>query len=53
MVDIVKAKFLQNPALAKKLKATDDAVLEEENGNRVGENRLGKILMETRLLLKK
>lgn len=37
MKDLVKAKFTQNPDLARKLLATDDAHLEEDNtwGDRI------------------
>lgn len=42
MRSIVQAKFAQNHDLADKLLSTGDAVLEE------GENRLGRILMDTR-----
>lgn len=54
---IVFEKFLQNPDLCAKLLATEDALLVEGNWwrdffwgvcNGVGENKLGKILMETR-----
>lgn len=57
MKDIVRAKFLQNADLAKKLLATKTALLEEENTwsdtfwgtvDGQGENHLGKILMEVR-----
>ena len=57
MTDIVKAKFEQNEDLQKKLLATEDAYLEEENtwGDRiwgtvygVGANNLGRILMNVR-----
>lgn len=62
MYEIVKAKFEQNPNLAKKLIKTGDAVLEEGNDwgdtiwgtvNGVGQNHLGKILMKVREELKK
>ena len=54
---ILKAKFTQNPELAKALRATGDIVLVEDNtwGDKfwgvckgVGENNLGKLLMEIR-----
>lgn len=54
---VVKAKFTQNPELAKKLIDTGDAYLEEGNtwGDRIwgtvngqGANNLGKILMAVR-----
>jgi ribA/ribD-fused uncharacterized protein len=57
MTDIVKAKFKQNEDLQKKLLATEDAYLEEENTwgdriwgtvNGVGANNLGRILMNVR-----
>lgn len=57
MTDIVKAKFEQNEDLQKKLLATEDAYLEEENTwgdriwgtvNGVGANNLGRILMNVR-----
>lgn len=57
MEEIVSAKFLQNPALAKKLLDTGDAPLEEGNhhGDVIwgtvdgqGNNWLGKILMSVR-----
>ena len=57
MYEIVKAKFTQNPNLAKLLLDTGDAYLEEGNWwhdttwgvcNGVGENKLGKILMRVR-----
>lgn len=57
MYDIVHAKFTQNPELAQKLLATGDMYLVENNYwkdtfwgvcNGVGENNLGKILMEVR-----
>lgn len=60
MTDIVRAKFEQNPDLAKRLIATKDAYLEEGNywGDRVwgtvngeGTNNLGIILMSTRKFL--
>lgn len=63
MEEIVLAKFSQNPKLAKKLTDTGDMELvygnrlketywgvDEESG--VGENRLGKILMKVRELLR-
>ena len=62
MYEIVKAKFEQNPNLAKKLIKTGDAILEEGNNwgdtiwgtvNGVGQNHLGKILMKVREELKK
>lgn len=46
MRGIVQAKFAQNHDLADKLLSTGDAVLEE------GENRLGRILMDTRSRLR-
>lgn len=67
MLDLLKAKFSQNDGLRNKLLATKDAYLEEGNwwhdnywGNcdcdncaRIqGENKLGKLLMEVRELLK-
>lgn len=65
MRGIVWAKFTQNHDLADKLLSTGDAVLEEgnnwgdriwgvvwEGGRKVGENRLGRILMDTRRKLK-
>lgn len=61
MKEICTDKFTRNPELAKKLLATDNACLEEGNNwgdriwgtvNGVGENRLGKILMEVREELK-
>lgn len=63
MRDIVFEKFNQNPELRKKLLATGNAVLEEGNtwrdtfwgicppGSGNGENHLGKILMDVRLML--
>lgn len=57
----VRSKFALNPDLAEKLLATGDALLEEGNtwGDRtwgvvdgVGENRLGKILMDVRTELR-
>lgn len=57
MKDLVKAKFTQNPDLAEKLLATDNAHLEEGNtwGDRIwgtvngtGANKLGIILMQVR-----
>lgn len=57
MFEIVKEKFWQNPDLMQKLLATGDAELIEGNTwgdtywgqcNGVGENHLGKILMEIR-----
>ena len=62
MRDIVRAKFRQHPALAKKLVETGDAQLIEGNTwndkvwgvcNGEGKNWLGKILMELREELKK
>ena len=65
MRSIVQAKFAQNHDLADKLLSTGDAVLEEgnnwgdriwgvvwEDGRKVGENRLGRILMDTRSRLR-
>ncbi|MBR0542558.1 MAG: NADAR family protein [Clostridia bacterium] len=61
MFRLVFNKFLQNADLADKLVATGDVPLEEGNDwgdkiwgtvNGVGENHLGKALMETRRLLK-
>lgn len=57
MADILQAKFLQNPELAKMLFVTDDAELIEGNTwndtfwgvcNGKGKNFLGKLLMELR-----
>lgn len=57
MYEIVKAKFTQNPNLARLLLDTGNAYLEEGNWwhdttwgvcNAVGENKLGKILMRVR-----
>jgi len=57
MYEVCKAKFSQNPRLGVALRATGDIVLIEGNnwGDRVwgvcdgvGENRLGKILMQIR-----
>ncbi len=57
MTEIVRAKFIQNPSLTEKLLATEDFILEEGNTwgddfwgvcNGVGQNHLGKILMEVR-----
>lgn len=57
----VEAKFFQHPELAALLLSTGDKVLVEhtendrywaDNGDGQGPNRLGKILMETRALLK-
>ena len=57
MKDIVYFKFAQNEELKKKLLATGDALLIEGNNwgdkiwgkvNGIGQNRLGKILMEVR-----
>lgn len=62
MYDICKAKFTQNEELKAKLLATGEAHLEEGNTwgdttwgtvDGVGENRLGKILMQVRYELKK
>lgn len=62
MKDIVKAKFVQNPELARKLLETKDAYIEEGNtwsdrfwGTYLGEgqNHLGKIIMEVRSELQK
>ena len=61
MEKAVRAKFVQNPDLAKKLLATGDAELVEENTwndtfwgvcNGIGQNNLGKILMKIRNELK-
>ena len=61
MHDIVYAKFSQNPILRQKLINTQDMILIENNTwndtfwgvcNGVGENHLGKILMEVREELK-
>lgn len=61
MYDICKAKFTQNPNLGQLLVSTGDAELIEGNTwndriwgvcNGVGENRLGKILMQIRKELK-
>lgn len=61
MYEIVLAKFSQNPDLKAKLLATQDAYLEEGNTwgdrewgtiNGVGKNKLGKILMTVREILK-
>lgn len=61
MYDIVLAKFTQNEDLKEKLLATGDAYLEEGNTwgdrewgtvNGVGNNKLGKILMAVREVLK-
>lgn len=61
MEKAVRAKFMQNPELAKKLLATGDAELVEENSwndtfwgttNGIGQNNLGKILMKIRDELK-
>lgn len=64
MLEIVYAKFKQNPTLAAKLLATGHAHLEEGNnhGDRIwgvcpprsgfGTNLLGKVLMEVRELLR-
>lgn len=60
MHDIVLAKFIQNPDLRDKLLATGDVCLEEGNNwgdtvwgtvNGIGENNLGKILMDVREIL--
>lgn len=57
MYQICKAKFLQNPSLARRLIETEDAELVEGNTwgdqvwgvcNGVGDNNLGKILMRIR-----
>lgn len=57
MYEIVKAKFTQNPNLARLLLDTGNAYLEEGNWwhdttwgvcNGVGQNKLGKILMRVR-----
>lgn len=57
MLHLVRLKFQQNPELAAMLKATGHAELVEENNwgdrywgtcQRVGENHLGKILMQVR-----
>lgn len=57
MHEIVRAKFIQNPELRKKLLETGNAYLEEGNTwgdrfwgtvDRMGENHLGRILMEVR-----
>jgi len=62
MRKVVKVKFTQNPALTETLLSTGDAVLVEhtvndsywgDGGDGTGKNMLGKILMETRDLLKK
>jgi ribA/ribD-fused uncharacterized protein len=64
MLEIVRAKFTQNPDLKAKLLATGDAHLEEGNtwndrtwgvcppGSGNGKNWLGKILMQVRKELK-
>lgn len=64
MLDVVRAKFMQNPELAERLSATHDALLEEGNrwgdrfwgvspaGTRNGRNELGKIIMHVRSELK-
>lgn len=62
MLEVVTAKFSQNPNLLNYLLSTGQACLEERNywNDRVwgtnlhgeGQNRLGKILMEVRNLLK-
>lgn len=57
MYEAVKAKFTQNKGLAEKLLATGNAYLEEGNNwndtywgtvRGVGQNKLGKILMQVR-----
>lgn len=57
MQEIVDAKFDQNPDIANKLIMTNNEYLEEGNNwgdkiwgtvNGIGENNLGKILMQTR-----
>jgi ribA/ribD-fused uncharacterized protein len=57
MLDIVRAKFSQNPEIKEKLIATGNTPLEEGNtgGDRIwgtvngkGANNLGKILMKVR-----
>ena len=57
MYEIVKAKFIQNPTIAKLLIDTNDKVIIEGNNwgdiywgicNGKGENNLGKILMKVR-----
>lgn len=57
MYEIVKAKFIQNPLLLRKLLATGNELLEEGNiwgdkfwgtVNGIGENKLGLILMMIR-----
>ena len=62
MKDIIKAKFVQNADLAERLLATGDIELIEGNtwgdtywgvSNGVGQNNLGKILMEIRAELRK
>jgi len=61
MRELVQAKFFQNPELKTKLLATNDSHLEEGNTwgdtywgivNGKGSNFLGKILMETRDIIK-
>lgn len=63
MYDIVKNKFINNPALKNKLLETDDAILTEGNTwndtywgydtkQKRGLNKLGKILMQVRRELK-
>ena len=61
MYDVCRAKFMQNPNLARLLIETGDAILIEGNtwGDRVwgvcdgvGENRLGRILMRIRSEMK-
>lgn len=62
MTSIVTLKFTTHDDLTKALLATEDAHLEERNSwgdtywgvyNGIGENHLGKILMEVRLLISK
>lgn len=62
MYQIVTAKFMQNPALRLRLQATGSAQLEEGNTwgdtfwgrvNGIGQNHLGKILMQVRSELHK
>ena len=61
MYEVVSRKFLQNPPLMFKLIHTDDQELEEGNSwgdtywgvcNGTGQNKLGKILMTVRTLLR-
>lgn len=61
MKEIVTAKFVQNPDISQKLLDTGDEYLVEGNtwGDRIwgqvdgqGQNLLGQILMETRVILK-